>query len=163
VRLDALTPGQVLALSSIVADKAKDAAKDAVIKAHGHDSEVEVDPFVLAVHGGTLSVGTPTTQAPTSRLLSLPVLALLLHRMGATRESAMVVLETILTETAGKDRDATEAYVAGICPAAWSIVHEVNAMTQRAANPIVRRPTVKARVDGEVMVKAETAKAREAS
>lgn len=163
LNIDALSDAQILALAGIVSDKMKDKAKGNILSHAEPDSEVEVEAFVLAVTGGILSIGKPTTMAPTSKLLSLPVLAMLLHRLGATRASAIKLLADILSETDGKNKAAVEAYVAKACPEAWAVTHEIDAMVKKTATPIQRRPSVKVRLDGRAVIQADKVSAEEAA
>jgi len=149
MKLNELTAEQRLAVATLVSEADTKKLKAEVIKTHGPQTNVVVAPFALAFVGGELRIGSPSTMAPKSRLLSTPVLALLLHRLGAVAPTTENMLMDILAETSSAED--VEAYIARTCPAAWAVILRLNDRLKTEATPIVRSPSVSGRVDVQVV------------
>ena len=85
----------------------KDAVKSTLEAALPASTTMEVDATFRIV--GTIKRGKDTTKAPTARALRKVTLALLVQRMGCTREAALELLGAVLLEAAQMGEDAEKA------------------------------------------------------
>ena len=102
-----MTPINVVALSRIVTDKEKDAARDQITPGkHAID-------IVVRVHGA-MTVGDDFEQSPTARAVSLETVATALYFAGVTRERAVAALERAALGKATEADDKREVVVKAI-------------------------------------------------
>jgi hypothetical protein len=90
------------ALKSIdkTAGEARDEAKpDQTVKGMVIDLRLELDE---------MTIGHDTDKAPTASIPLLPTLALLVKRMGATRDAALKLLQEVMEEALTLDKSASE-------------------------------------------------------
>ena len=92
----------------------KQALKD-LTKAQG-DPKDQTDPdqtlddlrLSLTLRIDKLTIGHDTDKAPTCSIPLLPTLALLVKRMGATRDAALAMLKDVMTEALELDKNAAK-------------------------------------------------------
>lgn len=148
-----LTPELALALETGV----KEALKTAFGKEEdprdlvAPDSKIEGLTLNVTLSMTELTFGHDTDKMPTCSIPLLPTLALMIRRMGATREAALETLREVMTEALTLDKDATESLLqeSGVADAEKAIKEQVIAKLPRT--PV--RKTVKAKgVSLEVQV-----------
>ena len=99
--IGALSPVELLALSRLKADDARDK-----VAPGGHSVD-----FVVRVQG-TVNVGEDTEKAPTARLPHLAVMALFIQRMGFQRDHATAVLMSCMHDAISMDKSARDTLLA---------------------------------------------------
>jgi len=124
-----LTPEVLLAIESGV----KDGLKKLVTE--NGDPRVHVTPdqtvknlvVNMTLELATLSIGHDTDKTPTCSIPLLPTLALLIKRMGATREAALVMLREVMEEALTLDKDAASKLLEelGVAEAEQAIKEQV--------------------------------------
>lgn len=148
-----LTPELALALETGVKEALKTAfdknvdPRDLVAP----DSTIEDLTMNVTVHMDALTFGHDTDKAPTCSIPMLPVLALMVRRMGATREDALKTIREVMEEALTLGKDATETLLSesGVADAERAIKEEVIA---KLPLTLVRK-TIKAKgVNLEVQV-----------
>ena len=102
---------ETLAIANVISSKAKklaqasmeptDVGKKNIIK------KTENVDFTVRITGA-LGRGYDTVKNPTCSIPLLPVVALLLHRMGCTRDDAMKHLAAVLPQALALDKDARD-------------------------------------------------------
>ena len=105
------TPEIRLAIEAGIKDALKKVAKTAGDARDGADPDQTVEGLVInmTLEIDQLKIGHDTDRAPTASIPLLPTLALLIKRMGATREAAMEMMTEVMDEALTLDKDATTA------------------------------------------------------
>lgn len=139
-----LTPELALALEVGV----KEALKEAFDKEDPRDlvapdSKIEGLTLNVTVTMSELTFGHDTDKSPTCSIPLLPTLALLVQRMGATREAALEAIKDSMEEALTLGKDATEALLrnSGVADAEQMIKDKVISQLPRTKV----RKTVKAK------------------
>lgn len=129
-----LTPELALAIqgaidAAIKAEFGKDDPRDKVLP----DQTIDGLAVNLTVEVGSLQIGHDTDKTPTCSIPLLPTLALLVKRMGATRDAALQMIKDAMTEALTLDKGATEALMAesGVAEAETLIKEKVIATLPR--------------------------------
>ena len=107
------------------------------------DQKVEGLVINLTLEVGEMSIGHDTDKTPTTSIPMLPTLALLVKRMGATREAALTMLKEVMTEalSLGKDASAMLLLESGVAETEKAIKDEVIATLPRS--PVKKTVKVK--------------------
>ena len=138
-----LTPELALALEVSVKDALKAAFDNDPRDLVAPDTKIEDLTMNLTVHIDDMTFGHDTDKSPTCSIPMLPVLALLIQRMGCTREAALETVREVMEEALTLGKDATESLLSesGVAAAEKMIKEKVIAKLPRT---LVRK-TVKAK------------------
>lgn len=129
------TPELALALEVAVKDAVKAAFDKDPRTLVSPDTKIEDLTMNLTVHIDDLSFGHDTDKAPTCSIPMLPVLALLIQRMGCTREAALETVREVMEQALTLGKDATESLLSesGVAAAEKMIKEKVIAKLPRTA------------------------------
>ena len=130
-----LTPELRLAIEAGVKDALKVIGKTAGDARDGADADQTVEGLVInmTLEIDKLTIGHDTDKSPTASIPLLPTLALLVKRMGATREAAMTMLTEVMDEALTLDKNAAKALLEeqGVADAQATIKNKVIAKLPR--------------------------------
>lgn len=130
-----LTPELRLGIEAGIKAALKDITKTAGDARDGADPDQTIEGLVInmTLELDQLKIGHDTDKAPTTSIPLLPTLALLVKRMGATREAAMEMLTEVMDEALMLDKNATKALLEeqGVADAQAAIKNKVIAKLPR--------------------------------
>jgi len=129
------TPNLRLAVEAGIKAALKVVAKTAGDARDGADPDRTIRGLVInmTLEVDELQIGHDTDKAPTASIPLLPTLALLVKRMGATREAALEMLTEVMDEALTLGKDATKALLEeqGVADAQAAIKNKVIAKLPR--------------------------------
>lgn len=137
-----LSPELALAIEAGV----KDAVKGLTGKGDDLRSKVASDQKLkgitveMTLEIEEVSIGHDTDKTPTVSIPLLPVLGLLVKRMGCTRDAAMIMLRDVMTQalTLDDDKTATEALLAEV-----GVADAMNQIKSEVISKLPRTPVAK--------------------
>ena len=140
-----LTPELRLAIETGIKDALKKVAKTAGDARDGAPSDVTMKDIVIDMRLALteMNIGHDTDKAPTASIPLLPCLALMVKRMGATREAALQTLKEVMEQALALDKDASESLLkeAGVAEAEELVVNRV--ISQLPRTKVKKSVTVK--------------------
>ncbi len=129
------TPALHLAIEAGIKDALKQVAKTAgdARKRAEPDQTIEGLVINMTLEVDKLTIGHDSDKAPTASIPLLPTLALLVKRMGITRDAALETIKDVMEEALALDKDATKALMeeAGVVEAEKLIKEKVIATLPR--------------------------------
>jgi len=129
------TPALHLAIEAGVKDALKKVAKTAGDARERAEPDQTLNGLVInmTLEIDTLTIGHDSDKAPTASIPLLPTLALLVKRMGVTRDAALDAIKGAMEEALALDKDAAKALMqeAGVAEAEKLVKEKVIATLPR--------------------------------